>query len=232
MPLLSFAMERTSEERIDWLRLAQLVFGVCLVYAVLRYHVLKEVAWDHFPVFIFNKALSLTATAMLALSFWPRQFASPGFIACRRELGICGFSLAAVHAGLSVLILRPSYFPGFFDGLRLNFHGELAMLTGVLGMVTFAGLAFLSLRRDGGANRESVGGLRLERTLGLWALGAVGVHVFARGIEGWVLPATWPAGLPPISLIGFLAVVLPLAARLALAIATRKSVAPKRLDTI
>ncbi len=35
------------------------LFGGALVYAILRYHIAGNVAWAHFPLFIFNKATSL-----------------------------------------------------------------------------------------------------------------------------------------------------------------------------
>ncbi len=37
------------------------VFGVSLAYAVVRYHLVGDVAWRHFPLFILNKATSLAA---------------------------------------------------------------------------------------------------------------------------------------------------------------------------
>jgi DMSO/TMAO reductase YedYZ heme-binding membrane subunit len=42
------------------------VFGLSLVYAVIRYHFVKGVAWEHFPLFILNKVVSLAATIFFA----------------------------------------------------------------------------------------------------------------------------------------------------------------------
>ena len=35
------------------------IFGAALAYAVVRYHLVGDVAWRHFPLFILNKAISL-----------------------------------------------------------------------------------------------------------------------------------------------------------------------------
>ena len=43
---------------IRWFAVA---FGLSLGYAILRYHIAGDVAWDHFPLFILNKVTSLAA---------------------------------------------------------------------------------------------------------------------------------------------------------------------------
>ena len=40
------------------------VFGASVGYAIIRYHLVNNVAWGHFPLFILNKA-----TAMAAVGF-------------------------------------------------------------------------------------------------------------------------------------------------------------------
>ena len=37
------------------------VFGACLAYALVRYHIAEGVAWRHFPLFILNKVVSMAA---------------------------------------------------------------------------------------------------------------------------------------------------------------------------
>ena len=46
-----------------------LVFLFSLAYAVLRYHIAGPVPWADFPMFIFNKGLSLAAFILLTLNF-------------------------------------------------------------------------------------------------------------------------------------------------------------------
>ena len=45
------------------------VFGAALVYSILRYHISEGVAWAHFPLFILNKATSLSAVSFVACSY-------------------------------------------------------------------------------------------------------------------------------------------------------------------
>ena len=45
------------------------VFGGSLAYAVIRYHFAGDVAWQHFPLFILNKATSLAAVIFVACSY-------------------------------------------------------------------------------------------------------------------------------------------------------------------
>ncbi len=39
------------------------VFGFALAYAVIRYHLAGDVEWQHFPLFILNKVVSMAAAA-------------------------------------------------------------------------------------------------------------------------------------------------------------------------
>ncbi|MEE9227042.1 MAG: hypothetical protein V3U66_04855, partial [Acidobacteriota bacterium] len=45
------------------------VFGAAVAYAILRYHLAGDVAWRHFPRFIFNKATSLAAVVFVSCSY-------------------------------------------------------------------------------------------------------------------------------------------------------------------
>ena len=45
------------------------VFGCCLGYAILRYHIASAEPWSHFPLYILNKATSLAAVVFVACSY-------------------------------------------------------------------------------------------------------------------------------------------------------------------
>ena len=59
-----------------------IVFGLCLVYAFVRYNIVRSVPFDNFPLYIANKAVALSATILIGLSFllgplarfWPNAF--------------------------------------------------------------------------------------------------------------------------------------------------------------
>ena len=59
---------------------------------------------------------------------------------------------------------------------------------------------------------RELGGWRWKRTqrLGYVALLLVAAHMVALGLKGWLAPQGWHGGLPPISMIAFVAVVIPL----------------------
>jgi DMSO/TMAO reductase YedYZ heme-binding membrane subunit len=59
---------------------------------------------------------------------------------------------------------------------------------------------------------KALGGWRWKRSqrVGYLALLLVSSHLVVLGFKGWLNPGGWPAGIPPISLIGFVAAVFPL----------------------
>jgi len=92
------------------------VVGICLAYAVLRYHLSGEVAWTHFPLFILNKTISLAAVIFVACSYligrifrWHNHDPRLKLVVIK-FCGLMGFSLAVIHAFFSVYILTPAYF--------------------------------------------------------------------------------------------------------------------------
>ena len=59
---------------------------------------------------------------------------------------------------------------------------------------------------------KAIGGQRWKRSqrLGYVALAFVVAHLVALGWEGWLAPAGWNGGLPPISLVALVAALVPL----------------------
>ena len=45
------------------------VFGISLIYAVIRYHLAGDVAWQQFPLFILNKVIALAAVIFVGSSY-------------------------------------------------------------------------------------------------------------------------------------------------------------------
>ncbi len=103
------------------------IFGGSLVYAIVRYHLAGDVAWAHFPLFIFNKATSLAAVVFVACSYlvgkiirWHDDNKLQRLVVIK-FCGLMGFFLAGVHAFFSVCLLTPAYFAKYFEaGDRLN----------------------------------------------------------------------------------------------------------------
>ncbi|MBW2275354.1 MAG: hypothetical protein JRG96_18975, partial [Deltaproteobacteria bacterium] len=77
----------------------------------------------------------------------------------------------------------------------------ISMLAGVIGFV-FLWTYNLSFQTH---LREDKGFIRFitSRRVLIWALLLGGVHMFFMGYSGWLDPAGWQGGLPPISLVAF-----------------------------
>ncbi len=198
-----------------------LVIALALLYAVVRYNVLKGVAWEHFPLYIFNKGIALSSVMLIALSysigplsrFQPRTFSS--MLSLRKYFGLLGFGLASMHAFMSLLIFNQSYFPKFFEQSgQLNLTGELSMLFGVVALFIFSIVAISSLPSVE-KSLEPKHWLTIQR-LGYSAFALVMLHVFVMGSEGWLKPSGWPGGLLPISLVAFIIIALTLLLRIAI----------------
>ena len=191
------------------------IFGACLAYAVVRYHIAGDVLWRYFPLFILNKVVSLAAVFFVGASYligkiihWhdhdPRLR-----LVVTKFCGLVGFFLAAIHAVMSVSLLRPPYFAKYFDATgRLNLQCEVGVSLGILALFFLLSPAITTLPMM----PKALGGWRWKRSqrVGYLALSLVAIHLVALGLQGWLTPERWPAGLVPISLIAFVAAVIPL----------------------
>jgi DMSO/TMAO reductase YedYZ heme-binding membrane subunit len=191
------------------------VFGFSLAYAVVRYHFAGEVPWRHFPLFILNKATSLAAVIFVSSSYligkiirWHNRDKALRLVVIK-FCGLMGFFLAAVHAFFSLCLLSPAYYGKYFDnGGRLNLQGEIAMTVGVLGLFFLLSPAVTTLPMM----PKAIGGWRWKRTqrAGYVALALVVVHLVVLGVAGWLAPASWHGGIPPVSLVAVVVALVPL----------------------
>ena len=191
------------------------VFGLALVYAVIRYHLAGDVAWTHFPLFILNKATSLAAVIFVACSYlvgkiirWHDDDKAMRLVVIK-FCGLMGFFLAGVHAFMSFALLSPAYFAKYFevDG-RMNLQGELAITVGVVALFFLMAPAITTLPMM----PKALGGWRWKRAQrgGYIGLALVVAHLVVLGVKGWLAPADWNWAMPPISLIAVLVALLPL----------------------
>jgi hypothetical protein len=177
-------------------------------YAVLRYHLLGGVPWKDFPFFILNKGLCLGAFALITLNFSLGPARSLGlpvpeaWLNSRKALGMSGFLFVLVHALISFMLFSPAIYGKFFEvnGTVTGIAG-LSMLAGVLSFVVLWGynLSFQTHLRE---DKAFIGFITSRRFL-IWALLLGGVHLFFMGYSGWLTPAAWHGGMPPISLVAF-----------------------------
>ncbi len=201
---------------IRWLLL---VFGIALAYAILRYHIAGTVSWAQLPLFILNKATALAAVFFVASSYligrvikWHNHDPKTKLVVVK-FCGLMGFSLALIHAFMSVCLLSPAYLGKYFleDG-RLNFEGGLGMAVGVVALWALSIPAITTLPMM----PKALGGLRWKRTqrMGYLCLALVVAHMISLGLRGWLTPSHWPWSLPPISLIACVVAFIPVMVRL------------------
>jgi DMSO/TMAO reductase YedYZ heme-binding membrane subunit len=194
------------------------VFGLSLLYAVIRYHFVGSVAWEHFPLFILNKIVSLAAVIFIACSYlvgrvikWHNHDKAMRLVVVK-FCGLMGFGLAGIHAFMSFCLLNPAYFAKYFaeDG-RLNLQGEIGMATGAIALWFLVSPAVTTLPMMPAA----IGGQRWKRSqrLGYAALVLVVGHLVALGLKGWMSPTKWDY-MPPISLLALIAAAIPVIVKL------------------
>ncbi len=195
------------------------IWGVCLLYAIVRYNVFKGVEWIHLPLYIVNKSFAFGGLSFIAASYlsgkWIKVYA--GDEKRRRSLakflGLSGLYFIGMHVFASLAMLSPIYYEKFFlETGKLNLIGELTVLFGIVGVgfLMFPAVTTLPLMY------EALGGVRWQRAqrMGYWTLLIAAGHTLVMGYGGWFDTSTWPGGLPPITLLGFLVAASALTAKL------------------
>ncbi len=189
-------------------RIIAVVLIAALLYAIMRYHIVGPVPWNDFPFFILNKGISLGAFILLAMNFGLGPLNNlgvkvpAGWLNARKAMGMTGFLLVLIHAVMSFMLFSPAVYGQFFeqDG-TLTLISGLSMLGGVLGFVVLwaYNLSFQTHMREDKAFIQFI----TSRKFLLIALTLGGIHLFFMGYEGWLAPAGWHGGLPPVSLVAF-----------------------------
>ena len=177
-------------------------------YAILRYHIVGDVPWKDFPFFILNKGISLAAFVLLTFNFSIGPLknlgikVSEGWLNSRQVLGMTGFLLVLIHAIMSFMIFKPEIFGKFFeDNGSLTLNAGLSMLGGIFAFVVLwaYNLAFkTNLIED----QKFIRFITSRKFLLIAMLFSL-IHLYFMGINGWLNPAGWNGGLPPISLVAF-----------------------------
>ncbi|MEP6388479.1 MAG: hypothetical protein ABJ056_01030 [Halioglobus sp.] len=189
-------------------RIITTVILLAVGYAVLRYHLAGNVPWKDFSLFILNKGLCLAAFILLTLNFalGPAKslgLAVPGsWLDARKAFGMTGFLLVLIHVFVSFLLFSSSYYPKFFTANgTLTGVASISMLAGILGFV-FLWAYNLSFQTNLREDKAFIAIITSRRVL-MVALSLGGFHLALMGYAGWLNPASWHGGLPPVSLIAF-----------------------------
>jgi len=187
-------------------RIITVVLLLSIGYAIVRYHIAGPVPWKDFPFFILNKGISLAAFILLTCNFGFGPLNNlginvpVGWLNARRALGMTGFLLVLIHALMSFMLFSPAVYAKLFaaDG-TLTLLGGLSMLGGVLGFVVLwaYNMSFQTHLRE---DKKFIAFIT-SRTFLIWAMLLGAIHLVAMGFPGWMEPAGWHSGIPPISLV-------------------------------
>jgi hypothetical protein len=187
-------------------RIIAVVLLISIGYAIVRYHIAGTVPWKDLPFFILNKGISLAAFILLTFNFGFGPLNNLGvrvpvsWLNARRALGMTGFLLVLIHVLMSFMLFKPAVYAKFFatDG-TLTLLAGLSMLGGILAFVVLwaYNMSFQTHLRE---DKKFIAFIT-SRTFLIWAMLLGGIHLAAMGYQGWMEPAGWQSGLPPISLV-------------------------------
>jgi DMSO/TMAO reductase YedYZ heme-binding membrane subunit len=176
-------------------RTALVTIIISLLYAVIRYHIIGDVPWSQFPIFMVNKATACSGVILLGLAGLNNS------VEKRHRLGLFASACLGLHCLLSLMLLSPSNFAGkFFQATDHTFTaiGGFALLCGALGLLGQAVLWRRSMNTAPNSSPSLINGL--GRILLLLAA----AHVSLIGFRTWPQWSQWPGYLPPITLIIFI----------------------------
>lgn len=183
------------------------------VYTILRYNVFRDTPWLDVPLYISNKAIALSAVLFIAFSYilGPIKKIYPKLndetLSWRKEFGMIGFALAAVHTFISTLLFGPTYFGRLFEDTgRLNPEGVFSMFFGILAIFIFTIVSVTSVKAVQKDLAENTW-LKIQR-LGYIAFLIVFLHIAAMGYQGWFDERRWTGIMAPIGLIAAMAIIL------------------------
>ncbi|WP_281560255.1 hypothetical protein [Thalassomonas sp. RHCl1] len=177
-----------------------------LVYAVVRYNLAAGVSWSQLPLYILNKALSMSS--VLALLFAARE-GLKGRREQARDLAKMALHCALLHVLLTLILLPAGYYPKLSQVLLTSGGGQvlqMASFSTVANLALFFGLlcAYLFFVISAGY----FAGMLQKRLLQYLQICALAYHLLFLGAYSWFTPTSWPGYLPPVTLLSFICVLL------------------------
>ena len=181
------------------IKFISLVFLFTLLYSIVRYNVFKGVPWTDLPLYVMNKAISFAAIIYIASYLILEK---KGRHELSTKIRKYATNVLFIHLTVSLLILTPSYYQKFFDGVKLNIIGQLSLLAGV---ISFSLINAFRFSRSLKSKSSVISKFGTEFLLVL-----ISLHLFIMGYQGWLTPETWPGYMPPITLLAFIVSITPL----------------------
>lgn len=172
----------SNNDNFSWIPIIA-ILSASFVYAIIRYSFFGPIGMEHWPSYITNKAISVFAVGLLALSAW--NYAQ-GRKESSRQQGRLVWHAALIHSGLSLALLQADYYPAFFSTKGMNAMGELVILFGVIGTY-----ALWQISHHSGINHH-----RFKQLACAFAL----LHLLPMSTS-WFTIEGWYGFMPPLSLI-------------------------------
>jgi hypothetical protein len=152
------------------------------------------------PLFITNKALALTFAVNL---FFLTNLTFKNIN--RKVLGITTYFIAILHSIISVILLATPYFDSFYIDGKLCYCAAVMMLFGVAAVMTMVLIQKNFMYRH--RFPEYWSSFSFEKAYILFLI-FIALHIFVYFVNGWFDVNSWPGGLPPISMISFVFIVI------------------------
>lgn len=170
-----------------------LIFLFCLLYsyAVIRYHIGKELGFEY-VFFVFNKAIAWTAATCLGLSTLTLEKPYPS----KRFFGIGSFMISIFHICLTLILAIVGFYPDYYNSNGISNLGLIVLITGILTILLMVFPLLTSLF----PNKFP----KIWIKLGKFALIINIFHPIIIGFKNWWVPINWPLLLPPITLLATL----------------------------
>ncbi len=175
------------------------IFLVFFLYAWLRYVSFGPLSINDF-LYVLNKAFAFSVIGIMFTAYLPLAYRK-----LRRSiLGYAAFYFTLTHFVLSLILLPGKYYRHFHlpDG-RLCFDFKMGVIFGIIAFfVLLVVYSYFKLKKKSGVNPKIFGCLTC-----IYYFSLLG-HIYFLGYENWAKPAEWYGGLPPITLISFVLMLL------------------------
>jgi hypothetical protein len=189
-------------------RFTLIVFGIILLYGILRLHVFAGLPWSELPLYTFNKALAWGALNFIGLAFaasLSRFFEADKFrelIYTSAFLMQTGFFLLLLHVGISFLLLAFGYFPELIgpDGV-LTANATISFFAAVVASVL---LLFYFLRAKDRSFVSAFSAFTQKLYFPPLLLFLILMHPFFIGFDSWFQDMSQAGYMPRISFLAVL----------------------------
>jgi len=175
------------------------IFIVFFLYVWLNY--ISFGPFSHYDwLFVLNKTFAFSVIGIMFTAYLPVAFHKLQ----RKLLGYFAFYFTLFHFILSLFLLPGKYYRHYhLNNGKLCFDFKMAVILGIIAFFTMLMVYFyFKLRQGKKINPKIFGCLTC-----IYYFSLLG-HIYFLGYENWAKPTEWYGGLPPITLISFVLMLL------------------------